>query len=432
MLGAFIVALSVSFHGIMGQSARPDEKPLSFTGVTCLTDGPDGRVFFGGDDGLLYEVKAGRPIGTGVRMQGSALHWDGRVLRALGGDDVWEVDPMTFRFRNVVKAQNRRFDLAAIIPSDPSHPFARYGRYITYDAGRDALVALDDAGRETGVPFPLAARKKKSILCGLGFLPCGDLVAVSYYPDLRLYRYRADGTQMTGCGWPVNRGFGYFRTSGGETYHAGTARLVRLSDNMAGARDNVLQAGAEGSLRGYARQGTREFLATSQGLYFRDAGEETFRRRFGGIRPLSALAVNGKFVYMSMGGCVRRMYLDEDETGTFNLSDESYLRVNGEWTLRPLDFRPDGENLRVAAGAGGEWLFAAIPPPGNNTVRRFWTCLSKIPCERVAEPLPDELVRLVRAANVPGGIVPGKMAREGKWLIVEDRRNFRLLRFKIK
>lgn len=432
MIGSLVLAVSVQFHGVMGQSARPDEKPLTFTGVTCLTEGPAGRVFFGGDDGRLYEVREGRPVDTGRKMPGSVLHWDGCVFRALGANDVWEIDPETLAFRHVLGTPKRRFDLAAVVPSDPKHPFARFGRYVTYDKARDALVALDDAGQETGVPFALAPRLKKSEICGLGFLPGGDLVAVSYYPDLRLYRYRADGTQVVGKGWPANRGFGSVRTSGGEAYHAGLDSLVRLADNLAGARENVYRVASGSAVRGYARQGDVEYLATPQGLYVRCAGEDEFRRRFGGIGRLTALAVNGHYVYFSMGGTVRRMWLDADETGTFDLSDETYLRVNGSWTLKPLDFRNDGENLRVAAGAGGEWLFRTFPPPGHNTAKRYWTCLSEKPCESVS-PSGEraKLLKLMAGVSVPGGFEAGKVARDGRWIVAEDTKNFRLVRFRI-
>ena len=45
MTGALLLAVSVQFHGVIGQSARPDEEPLTFTGVTCLTEGPEGRGY---------------------------------------------------------------------------------------------------------------------------------------------------------------------------------------------------------------------------------------------------------------------------------------------------------------------------------------------------------------------------------------------------
>jgi hypothetical protein len=425
-------AATVRFHGVMGQSAAADEPPLGFTGVTCLSDGPDGRVFFGGDDGLLYEIRNGRPVATGARMPGNFLHWDGKTFRALGANDVWEIDPKTLAFRHVVGTAKHRFDFAAVVPSDPKHPFAKFGRYVTYDAKRDALVALDDRGEETGVPFALAPRLQNAPVCGLGFLANGDLAVVSYYPDLRIYRYRADGTQFVGRGWPVNRGFGAVRLFGGEAYHVGREELVRLTDNMASIRRAGIRVGAEGRLMGYAKQGTREFVATSQGLYFRDAGEDEFRRRFGGIRPLSALAANGRYVYLSMGGTVRRMMLDADETTGFDLSDDGIFRVNGSWTLQPLDFRVDGENLLVAAGAGGEWLFKCFPPKANETAKRYWEQVSKEPCEAVNPPsVREKLLKAVSGVDVPGGFAPGKIARTGRWIVAEDPPRHRLLRFRI-
>lgn len=432
MIGALLLAITVQFHGVMGQSALPNEEPLTFVGVTCLVEGPEGRIFFAGDDNKLYEIKEGLPTATGKPMQGNFLHWDGRVFRALGANDVWEIDPATLAFKHVLGTPKYRFDFAAVVPSDPKHPFAKFGRYITYDAKRDCLLGIDEKGEEVGVPFALAPRLQNAPICGLGFMPEGDLITVSYYPDLRLYRYKADGTQVVGRGWPMNRGFGFVRTSGGATYHSGLDSLMRLADNLAGARDNVYRVENGCSVRGYAKQGKREYLATVQGLYVRDEGEEAFRRRFGGISALTALTINGRYVYLSMGGTVRRMYLDADEMGTFDLSDETYYRVNGSWTLKPLDFRNEGENLRVAAGEGGEWLFKTFPPPGHNTAARFWSRLSDKPCMTLSpKGEREKLLKLVSKTTVSGGIVIGKIAREGRWIVAEDTKNSRLLRFKI-
>lgn len=432
MISIFLAA-SIQFHGVMGQSAAKEEAPLEFTGVSFVANGPDERAFFGGDDGKLYELKDGTIVRTGVRMQGSFLDWDGKTLRAIGQHDVWEVDPATLAFKHVIGTPNFRFDLAALVPDDPAHPFAAKGKYVTYDKKRDALIALDEKGAERGELFPLPERREKSEIVGLGFLPVsGDLVASSYYPDLHIYRFKADGTQVMGHGWPVRRGFGFFRRSGGELYHCDMPTVLRMEENLAGARGNVFCVGRERFTRGYAKQGNREYIGTSQGLYVKEPGETEFRKRLGGIRPLTALAINGKYVYLSMGGTIRWMYLDEDETGPFASSDDHILRVNGGWTEKPYDLAPDGENVLVAAGKLGVWRFKPFLPAAYVFNLKHWEQVSTNRCSELSGGKPSqELMNLLVSAKVPGGLEPGKVACQGKWLVVEDRKNFRLVRFKV-
>jgi len=431
---ALLLAASIQFHGVMGQSAAEGDAPVEFTGVSFLTDGPDGRVFFGGDDGKLYELKDGKIVRTGVRMQGRFLDWDGTTFRALGHHDVWEADPATFAFKHAIGTPEFRFDIAAVVPDDPTHPFAGKGKYVTYDKKRDALLALDEKGAERGELFPLPERREKSEIVGLGFLPdSGDLVASSYYPDLRIYRFKADGTQVTGHGWPARCGFGFFRKFGGKLYHCGTPAVLRMEENLAGARGNAFRIGNEHVTCGYAKQGDRDYIGTSQGLYVKEPGETEFRKRMGGIRPLTALAVNGKYVYMSMGGTIRWLYLDEDATGPFASSDDNVLRVNGGWTEKPYDMVPDGDDLLVAAGKLGTWRFKPFLPPVYAVHRQHWERVSTNFCDRITTEKPaKEGLDFLATANVPGGCEPGRIARQGQWIVVEDRKNFRLLRFKIK
>jgi hypothetical protein len=65
MMAAGILAVALQFHGVIGQSAGPSEEPLPFTGVTSLVELPGNRVVFAGDDGMLYEIRGGRPVATG-------------------------------------------------------------------------------------------------------------------------------------------------------------------------------------------------------------------------------------------------------------------------------------------------------------------------------------------------------------------------------
>ena len=219
--GLFVLAATLQFNGIMGQSAVPGDPPLTFTGVRALTEGPGGRLLLTGDDGVLYALVDGEVVSLGVRVPAAHLAWDGRTLWALGSDAVWTVDeecPGCFAAHKAFDVPGLRFDQAAVRPELADHPFAGKGKFFRWDRGRNVLVAHDAAGRECGTVFAFPRRKGDSALVALGFLPgTEDLVASSYYPDVRLYRFRVDGSQVTGNG-SANRGYVLLRRFKGRLY----------------------------------------------------------------------------------------------------------------------------------------------------------------------------------------------------------------------
>lgn len=432
---ASILAVALTFHGVVGQSASKDETPLAFTGVRSLVGLPQERIVFIGDDGLLYEIRKGRPVCTGQPAKGTWLDYDGRTLRALGlYTGVWEIDPSTFRSRQTVKPTGVRWDLAGVRPETEGHPFAVRCKFVTWDPKRDKMIAYDAAGAETGELFPLPKRKNDCRVEGFGFLPeTGDLLVLTYWPDLQIYRYRPDGSQVVGGGWPVRRGFGSLRPSQGRLWHCGTSTVVPLGENMVGPKP--LSVRTESELTGVAVQDGRTFVGASQGLYVKEPGETDFRTRLGGIGRLTALALNDGFIYLSMGEKIRWLYLDGDEYEPFASSDRLILRINNgnNWKDRILDLAPDGTGwLKVATGDAGCWRFRPEAPLEHVNERKQWVQLDTNRCEKASARTPSaKLLSMLKTVEVPGGFEVGKVAGQGKWLVVEDVRNHRLLRFRV-
>ena len=436
---ASLLAGALQFHGILGQSAAPGEPPLRFTGVKSIVELPGERVLFIGDDGRLYEIDDGRPVFTGKAAKGNFLDFDGMTLRSIGQyTGVWEIDLDTLESRQTISPGNVRWDLAGVRPDGDGHHFAGKCKFVTWDPSGDRVVAYNARGAEVGVLMPTPERKENCRIEGFGFLPdCGDLVMVSYWPDMRIRRFRADGSEVVGNGWPLRRGMGFLRTSGGRLLHCGTSSILPLAADM-GKFAKAMKVGRETVLTGYARQGGREFIGTSQGLYVKERGETSFNRRFGGIGRLTALAVCDGKVFMSMGEKIRWMYLDGDGNEPFGSSDTLEMRIdNGKnWKDRILDIAPLGPGiLEVAAGDAGRWRFSLTPPLDYANHRNYWTQLSKDRCERVeakqgALPSPSELAAALAASDIPGGFEIGKFAFDGEWLVVEDVKNHRLLRFR--
>ena len=430
-----LLAVSVTLHGVIGQSAFDGEAPLAFTGVRSLTGLPGERIVFIGDDGLIYTVRAGRPVSTGQPAKGTRLDFDGKTLRSLGvHHGVWEIDTETFVSRQTVKPTGVRWDLAGVRPETPNHPFTMKCKFVTWDPRRDKMIAYDESGAEKGELFALPERKGNCRIECFGFLPdTGDLAMVTYWPDLQIQRFAPNGTVVIGDGWPVRRGFGFLCPSDGKLWHCGTDSVVAVADNMTGPRPVKLPP--ESELNGIARQNGSVFLGTSQGLYVKEPGSATFSKRLGGIGRLTALAINDGYIFLSAGEKIRWMYLDGDENEPFASSDRLVMRIaNGtNWKDRILDIAPDGKGwLKVATGDAGLWRFRYETPAEHVNERKMWLPLSADPTERASSRKPSEkLLKMLAAASDSRGIEVGKVAASGRWIVAEDVKNHRLLRFRV-
>ena len=432
MPGSLLLAASILFHGVMGQSAPYDAPPLGFTGLYAMADGPQGRVFALGDDARLYEIRDGAPFDLGCPAKGFRLDWDGKTLRSFSFHDVWEFDFTVdgVSQRHALGRGDRRFDLCAVLPEGrPKHPFAGKGKFFFYDKGRDAIIACDAKADELSELFRLPARTGDADITGIAFLPLeGDLLVASGYPDLRIYRFGADGRAVDSPGWPVRRGSGHFARFGDRLFHC-SGTIAEIDGNPLASRRRALDIGPCVKPAGFATDGMRDYVATSLGLLVRDPGESAFRRRLGGIGRLTALAASGPWVWMSMGGTIRWMYLDNGPDDPFVSSDDDRLRF--DWTHPPLGIVPakDGETLLVDGGEGGCWRFDPFPDESAKSAG-YWTRLGDGATDAAVGLSPSkELLDRLSAVDVPGGFEVGKMAVSGKWLVVEDTLNHRLLRF---
>ena len=191
----------------------------------------------------------------------------------------------------------------------------------------------------------------------------------------------------------------------------------------------------ESELNGIARQNGSVFLGTSQGLYVKEPGSATFSKRLGGIGRLTALAINDGYVFLSTGEKIRWMYLDGDENEPFASSDRLVMRIaNGtNWKDRILDIAPDGKGwLKVATGDAGLWRFRYETPAEHVNERKLWLLLSADPIERASSRKPSEkLLKMLAATSDSRGIEVGKVAASGRWIVAEDVKNHRLLRFRV-
>ena len=379
MTGALLLSVSLVFHGVMGQSAPVGEPPLGFTGTFAVSDGPKGRLFVLGDDERLYEIRNGQTVALNCPAKGFRLDWDGRTLRSMSFHEVWEYtfDGEKATQRHAIGRGDRRFDLCAVLPEGrPDHPFARFGKFFVYDEGREAIVACDEKGEERSVVVRLPARKGGAFVCGVAFLPgSGDIVVVTHYPDMAIRRFDATGREVLTSGWPIARGKGHFTRFGKRLFHCSETSIAEIADDPRLRKGGELDVGSRPF--GLVSDGSRDYLASACGLLVRDRGEAGFLRRQGGIGPLDELTLEDGRVGFRAGESRGWMYLD-------NVPDDLW----------------------------GEW---------GKDVREIGRAARKNPSKR--------LLDLMKAAQVPGGIDVGKVTGSGKWVVAEDLRNRRLVRF---
>lgn len=73
-----------------------------------------------------------------------------------------------------------------------------------------------------------------------------------------------------------------------------------------------------------------------------------------------------------------------------------------------------------------------MPPIEYVNHRKLWIRESSDECTKVASKTPSaKLFELLAKADVPGSLEVGKIAAQGKWLVVEDVCGHRLLRFRV-
>lgn len=166
---ALFFAVALQFHGVIGQSAAPNEMPLGFTGVRSLIELPGERVLFIGDDGGLYEVRDGHPFATGKPARGTFLDFDGRTLRAFGRcSGVWAFVLATLDAKRIVGPSDIRWDLAGVRPETPNHPFADRCKFVTWDPKGDRV-------EELRALLKSANEKGANLLLNIGPQPDGRL-----------------------------------------------------------------------------------------------------------------------------------------------------------------------------------------------------------------------------------------------------------------
>lgn len=235
----------------------------------------------------------------------------------------------------------------AIADAGTSAGFAAKGKIFALD-GRD-VHAFSIDGKPLGVVLTLPELLNKCPYTTLAILPgSGDLLAASYYPDLKFYRFQADGSEYKKDGWPISgwvteTAFAEGRIWGFHSAATGySASVVKRNDlPKIGKNDLYLTGIATNGKNGY-------YLNTSQGIKHYPVGSlEEAVERIGGSGNVKALALNGSQIAVSLGNRLYGLNLDDACDSPLSSQGNEPWRVGNGWSGESDGIVPDGKAFLV-------------------------------------------------------------------------------------
>lgn len=259
----------------------------------------------------------------------------------------------------------------AIADAGTSAGFAAKGKIFALD-GRD-VHAFSIDGKALGVVLTLPELLNKCPYTTLAILPgSGDLLAASYYPDLKFYRFQADGSEYKKDGWPISgwvteTAFAEGRIWGFHSAATGySASVVKRNDlPKIGKNDLYLTGIATDGKNGY-------YLNTSQGIKHYPVGSlEEAVERIGGSGTVKTLALNGSQIVVSLGNRLYALKLDDACDSPLSSQGNEPWRVGNGWSGESDGIAADGNAFLVYDRKGGIlWRFQPKAEGAERWVRQ--------------------------------------------------------------
>jgi hypothetical protein len=351
----------LTFSGVLGQSQSADTEPLPFLGASGAAIDRFGKLWTAAGNRLYRFSRAtsgawsctstvSLPTGTfGPRSDGDRLFFicsDWKLYALQPSSDSSQPAPTAVCS---VPENLRNF---AVAPAGLSIGFAASAKFFALSG--DAVTAFSADGKSLGVVLTLTRPKDVSWwYTSVAVEPTtGDLLVGSYWPDTKIYRFRADGSQVTSGGWPrighaehmaVTAGVAWALIGGGAVPLAqDDARPLNLPSLQAHWTyyPNGLAADPSG---GY-------WLATTQGLVHFDRRGRTDGLRLGGISGVRLLSVapDGTLVAAVEGGQrMIRLFADDTPSAPLSSDGNEPFRVAAGWSDKACALSPAGAFFAV-------------------------------------------------------------------------------------
>jgi len=249
--------------------------------------------------------------------------------------------------------------------------FAAKGKIFGLD-GLD-VYAFDPEGKKLGKVLTLPELLDKCPYTTLAVLPgSGDLLVASYYPDLKFYRFKTDGTEYKKDGWPIGgwvtgtvfcegRIWGFHSMATG--YSDSVVKRNELPE--VGKNDLYLSGIASDGKSGY-------YLNTSQGIKHYPAGSfKEAAKRIGGSGNVKALALYDSRIIASLGNQLYGLKLDDMYDSPFFSQGNEPWRVGNGWSGETGLIVPFGKKFLVYDNKGKTlWQFDPAAEGGDRWIRQ--------------------------------------------------------------
>ncbi len=367
-----LAAPRLEYSGVLGQSQPPGLPPLPFIGPSGVAVTADGGLWvISGNLLLAFRQEGGRwdshqrwslPDGCshlGARFDGRQLYWagwDNRLHRVTPGqNDATVLGPAKL----FEKARSY-----AVAPVGLERGFAARNRVFVL-AG-DSVQAVAPDGQTVNTVLRLSRPAGADwAYCAVGLEPTtGDLLVGSYYPDSKVYRYRADGGQVTTDGWPRGGHAALLVSVDRQAWIVDQGGSCRPLPLTAGRQTGGLAVGGFGAMypSGLARDAAGHYwLASSQGVTEFDGKGRPTGVRLGGVSGVRSLAVGADGTLVALvenGQRTLRLAIDDEPTTPLRCNANEPWRVAGGWSNRGAAVAWDGALFAVLDEVGGQlWQF---------------------------------------------------------------------------
>ncbi len=365
-------AQALKFSGVLAQSQPAGSEQAAFVSASGVVIDAKGLLWTG-EGTQLYgiDIAGAKPTtarhiaapnginpGFAIKADSGKLYfaaWDNKVYTATLAD----ADPKSVVFCTLPD----KWRSAALAPATLAKGFAAKAKLFAL-AGNEVVGFASD-GTKVGTLLTLPPPAQGApFYNAVGIEPTtGDLLVAGYYPDINVYRYAADGSQVKDGGWP--RGlFAMALTNIGNTPWAlmagGGAKALPtpLDPATAASVDNDWTYYGSGLVQDAAGS---FWYGTSQGLLHFDRKGKSLHERIGGVTGVRTLALTSDgtiAAFADNGGRAIRLALDDDPNAPFASNANEPWRVGGNWTGRASAAVADGTAFVVLDEIGKQlWRF---------------------------------------------------------------------------
>jgi hypothetical protein len=376
---------TLKYNGVLGQSQEGGAAPIPYMATVGVVQDGGGAIWTGGgatltalnwqDDKLVVKRTVSAPMGLNPAGH---LMTDGKLVYFESWDGaVYSVDPSQSDSKPVkfcqAPADSRTLTMAL---ATLSNGFAKKDRLFALSGATVRGISAD--GVDDGVvlnlpPLPTGTPYYSTI----GIEPTsGDILVGGYYPDVNIYRYSADGSQVKDGGWPRGGFAVAIANVGGTPWNiqaGGGAQSLPtpLSPTSVETVERDWTHYAGGLVRDKAGA---YWLATSQGLCHFDEHGKALHQRIGGLPDVGIVAVNSDGVLIAItdgGGRAVRLSLDDDPNASFTSNGNEPWRVAANWSGRATGIAVDGSTFLVLDSQAKQiWRF---DPAQNDKQQSAWT-----------------------------------------------------------